>query len=195
MSYRGEEGVLAGRFGNFTELLCYTGYLNADFKSLCSSLTAATTYRFLAFVCVYDLTGAVLSDVIMKEISGAGLQLDKLIGLGFDGASNMAGYPPDQEYMSRSICPTKGCVNGAQARIREKFPHVTYTHCASHALNLAAVEGVKELSSIKEKTVSTDLLTSLLTETFTSTLQTLSILLSRCMFVSVSEPNIYDLSK
>ena len=42
------------------------------------------------------------------------------MGVGFDGASNMS-----------------GCYSGAQAEIRKKYPHVIYTHCALHSLNLA----------------------------------------------------------
>ena len=41
-----------------------------------------------------------------------------MVGLGLDGASSMSG-------------------KGVPARIREKYPMVRYTHCASHSLNLA----------------------------------------------------------
>lgn len=47
----------------------------------------------------------------------------------------------------------KGCMNGAQAIVKEKESRVTYIHCFNHSLNLAVIDGmeaVPEFSAVLE---------------------------------------------
>ena len=76
--------------------------------------------KFLGFVTVTDLTGEGIANSIESFCISSGLDLKRMVGLGLDGASSMSGK-----------------YKGVQARIREKYPMVHYTHCASHSLNLA----------------------------------------------------------
>ncbi|KAF0732371.1 zinc finger MYM-type protein 1-like, partial [Aphis craccivora] len=75
---------------------------------------------FLCFLPVYDLTGENLTRIILEECEKLGLDLNKLIGQGYDGAGNMSGQ-----------------FNGVQSRIRQIYPKAVFVHCASHRLNLA----------------------------------------------------------
>ncbi|XP_022177819.1 zinc finger MYM-type protein 1-like [Myzus persicae] len=75
---------------------------------------------FLCFLPVYDLTGENLTRIILEECEKLGLDLNKLIGQGYDGAGNMSGQ-----------------FNGVQSRIRQLYPKAVFVHCASHRLNLA----------------------------------------------------------
>ena len=42
-----------------------------------------------------------------------------------------------------------GSRNGVQAKVREKYPNVTYVHCRSRVLNLAVSSGCNNVSSIR----------------------------------------------
>ena len=75
---------------------------------------------FLTFAeCVYGTTGSQLADIIEDTCTGAGLDLTKLRGQGYDGAANMAG-----------VC------SGAAKLLQTKYPKALYFHCASHKLNV-----------------------------------------------------------
>ena len=58
----------------------------------------------------------------MSKLAEVGLDLLKVRGQCYDGASNMAGK-----------------FNGAQALITERVPQAYYVHCKSHCLNIAVV--------------------------------------------------------
>lgn len=75
---------------------------------------------FLQFVPAESLTGESLSNLIINSLEKFGLDLDNLVGQGYDGASNMSGQ-----------------FNGVQAIIRRNYPKAIYVHCAAHSLNLA----------------------------------------------------------
>ena len=66
------------------------------------------------------LTGKAIASVVVSDIEGLGLDICRIHGQGYDGASNMS---------SSRI--------GLQACIREKAPLAVYTHCSGHCLNLA----------------------------------------------------------
>ncbi|XP_014461093.3 52 kDa repressor of the inhibitor of the protein kinase [Alligator mississippiensis] len=75
---------------------------------------------FLGFLPVYDLTGASLATTLLDFLTKCGLDLTKLRGQSYGGATS-----------------TSGRVNGVQAHIKSDFPAAVYSHSVSHALNLA----------------------------------------------------------
>ncbi|GBO13416.1 Zinc finger MYM-type protein 1 [Araneus ventricosus] len=74
---------------------------------------------FLTFVPVYDVTGAGLANTVSETLSILGLDLKKMRGQGYDGASTM-----------------RGQFRGVQNSIKEKLPLALHTHRSSHSLNL-----------------------------------------------------------
>jgi len=56
---------------------------------------------------------------ILTQLSQLGLNLEHMLGQGYDGASNMSGK-----------------YRGVQARVKELHPLAMYTHCCNHVLNL-----------------------------------------------------------
>ncbi|GBN25518.1 Zinc finger MYM-type protein 1 [Araneus ventricosus] len=100
---------------------------------------------FLAFVPVYDVTGAGLDNTVLETLSILGLDLKKMRGQGYDGAA-----------------PMRGQFRGVQASVKEKLPLALYTHCSSHSLNLClpdasntpSIRNLKEIAAkldIKEE--------------------------------------------
>ncbi|XP_065650530.1 zinc finger MYM-type protein 1-like [Hydra vulgaris] len=75
--------------------------------------------EFLGFVPLNDMSAASISDAILRKCLSLGLNLDRLLGQGYDGCSTMAGKN-----------------NGVQSRIRIKYPKVAFVHCSSDRLNL-----------------------------------------------------------
>ena len=75
---------------------------------------------FLQFVPITDLSGKNLSSTILNNLSDIGIDVSKMRGKGYDGATAMSGR-----------------LNGAQAYIREIIPTALYVHCAAYSLNLA----------------------------------------------------------
>ena len=61
-----------------------------------------------------------------------GVQISKLIGMGFDGANTFSGKH-----------------NGVQARLRKNSPHAIFVHCHCHLLQLACVQAANSTSGIK----------------------------------------------
>jgi len=68
---------------------------------------------FLCFLPVYDLTEENLTRIILEECEKLGLDLNKLIGQGYDGAGNMSGQ-----------------FNGVQSRIRQLYLKAVFVHYA-----------------------------------------------------------------
>jgi len=89
-----------------------------------------------SFVGFFELNDGVAGEAIASTIENAiaecNLDLSLLRGQAYDGASNMSGK-------------CKGCA----AILKEKYPLAVYSHCCSHALNLAVVNscGAKSLCS------------------------------------------------
>ena len=72
--------------------------------------------EFLCFTEVTDLTGRRgLGFTIMDEMRARDLDLENLVGQGYDGASAMS-----------------GAFNGAHAVICSEYPLATYVHCSNH---------------------------------------------------------------
>lgn len=81
---------------------------------------------FLMFVPVQEVTGSALAKTVLETLSSLGLDLNKLRGEGYDGASVM-----------------RGQFRGVQACIKQKLPLTVYTYCSSHNLNLCLSEASK----------------------------------------------------
>lgn len=79
---------------------------------------------FSGFIALKTTNAENITDKMLEKLSERGVDLAKLRGKGFDGASTMSGH-----------------ISGVQARIEQKFPRAKYfTHCSSHCLNLVVVQ-------------------------------------------------------
>lgn len=89
--------------------------------------------EFVGFTSVPRTTADVLTTAIDTFLKKSGLDLSKLIGKGFDGASNMSGH-----------------VSGVSTRLQQLYPKAKYyTHCRNHALNLVIVASCKAVTDIR----------------------------------------------
>ena len=89
------------------------------------------------FVCFAELEQAdakTIADTLTDELKClSGLNMQKLRGQGFDGASVMSGN-----------------ITGVQARIKQLYPKAKYfTHCANHRINLVVVASCKSVPEIR----------------------------------------------
>lgn len=82
--------------------------------------------KFLKFTPVDNTSGENIANTIISVMEALKLDLTKLRGQGYDGASNMTGK-----------------IKGVKTRILQKFPLAQYTHCSSHALNLVIMSSCK----------------------------------------------------
>lgn len=83
--------------------------------------------NFIGFAQCESTSGESLSEAFLTQLRNSGVNLEKLRGQGYDGASNMSGK-----------------FRGVQARIREVQPQALYTHCRAHCLNLAICHASEE---------------------------------------------------
>ena len=81
--------------------------------------------RLLGVVCATQTTGEALTELLLDIIGRAGLNVENVVGQGYDGGSNMSGVH-----------------KGVQARIRELNPRALFTQCYAHCLNRALVNAV-----------------------------------------------------
>lgn len=86
-----------------------------------SNNTAEAEIReeFLGFVPLEQLDAKSIASSILKTLSSFGLDLNLLVGQGYDGCATMAGTE-----------------NGVQKIINDLYPKALFFHCASHTLNL-----------------------------------------------------------
>lgn len=84
---------------------------------------------FLGFLRVTDATAGGLTKLITEFLKNIGLDLKKLRGQGYDGASVMSGHIHGVQHLMR------GLTGGASA--------VPFVHCAAHNLNLVVNDAVK----------------------------------------------------
>ncbi|XP_008188101.1 52 kDa repressor of the inhibitor of the protein kinase-like [Acyrthosiphon pisum] len=130
---------------DFYSILCdETSYLaHIEQMSLSVRYVDTTTCtikeNFICFVSVFECTGENLANVIIQKLKELGLSLEFLRCQGYDGGANMSGK-----------------YKGVQARILNLQPKTSYTHCASHRLNLTLLKAcnvlpIKKLfSTVKE---------------------------------------------
>ena len=81
--------------------------------------------RMIAVVETVDVTGRGLTELLLKTLETHKLSIDKLVGQGYDGGSNM-----------------KGANQGVQAHIARLNPSALFTHCYCHNLNRALINAV-----------------------------------------------------
>ena len=74
---------------------------------------------FTGFVEMSLVSAESISAAILAHLSRIGVDLRKLVGQSYDGASTMAGH-----------------ASGVQKRIRKKYLRAVFVHCAAHCLNL-----------------------------------------------------------
>jgi len=88
---------------------------------------------FLEYRPAVGLTADSLSKIILKFIEDCGLDLNNLVGRGYDGAAVMS-----------------GAVSGVQKIIHDKMPYGFYVHCSSHRLNLCLVDACKAVPEAED---------------------------------------------
>lgn len=74
---------------------------------------------FITFIQIKELSAEYIFNVILKTCKNLGLNMDNLVGQGYDGVSTFSGH-----------------ITGVHKRIQELYPKAIYVHCASHRLNL-----------------------------------------------------------
>ena len=89
--------------------------------------------RFLGFYFAPDSIALTLATVIKAVLLRLQLNIDKLQGYCFDGASDMSGL-----------------LTGVQARLSEQCPNALFVHCANHALDLVLQETASEVRLIAD---------------------------------------------
>ncbi|XP_050066479.1 zinc finger MYM-type protein 1-like [Aphis gossypii] len=101
--------------------------------------TCTIKENYICFVPVFECTGENLANIIIQKLKELGSSLEFLRGQGYDGGANMSGK-----------------YKGVQARILNLQPKASYTHCASHRLNLTLLKACnvlpikKSFSIVKE---------------------------------------------
>ncbi|CAN1129384.1 Zinc finger MYM-type protein 1 [Linum perenne] len=89
------------------------------------------TERFFAIKGVSETSSETLKQVICDVLSQYNLQVEKLRGQGYDGASNMSGK-----------------FNGLKALFLKDFPYAYFVHCFAHRLQLTLVSSAKDCDPI-----------------------------------------------
>ena len=84
---------------------------------------------FVGYVPLKEQNAEAIATAIKKKLADMGLNLGKMVGQGYDGASVMSGRE-----------------NGVQALIRREYPNALFIHCQSHCLNLS----IRSSSNIRE---------------------------------------------
>ena len=74
---------------------------------------------FVGFEELSESTDEEIATKLLESLSSYGLDLEKLLGQGYDGCASV-----------------KGHINGVQAHVKRQYPTAIYIHCASHVLNL-----------------------------------------------------------
>ncbi|XP_062180364.1 uncharacterized protein LOC133884813 [Phragmites australis] len=89
--------------------------------------------RFLGLKHVTETTSDALKGALFELLSTHGLDIARVRGQGYDGASSM-----------------RGEFNGLQKLIRDENPYAFYVHCFAHQLQLVVVSVVGSCTSIHE---------------------------------------------
>ena len=84
--------------------------------------TCTVEERLLGLVSTTDTTGAALTELLISCLHNNILNVNDVVGQGYDGSRNM-----------------RGASTGVQARIKELNKNAIFTHCYAHNLNRALV--------------------------------------------------------
>ena len=89
--------------------------------------------EFLGFSSVSVANAEAITTAIVSLVKGVGLNMDRLVGKGFDGASTTSGH-----------------VSGVSAKLKDLYSKAKYfTHCRNHALNLVLIAGCNNVPDIR----------------------------------------------
>ena len=89
--------------------------------------------KFIGYADLPKTDAATITSTLMESLKSWGLDMSKLRGKGFDGASTMS-----------------GAISGAQTRIQEMYPKAKYfTHCSSQCLNLVILASCNNVVDIR----------------------------------------------
>ncbi|CAN0900384.1 Zinc finger MYM-type protein 1 [Linum grandiflorum] len=133
------------------------------------------TERFFAIKSVANTTAVTLKKVICDLLSEYNLQLHKIRGQGYDGASNMPGQ-----------------YNGLKALFLQECPYAYFVHCFAHRLQLTLVASAKYFNQVIDYQMSE--LESRFNETTVRLLQLGAALDPRDSFSSFNADHIYELA-
>ena len=88
---------------------------------------------FLGFVQLKETNAEEITDDLLTNLGKWNVDVSKLRGKGFDGASTMSGH-----------------VSGVTTRIQQALPQAKYfTHCRNHCLNLVVVNSCKDVPEVR----------------------------------------------
>ena len=88
--------------------------------------------HYLGIVHAHEVNAEAITRYLLQFLNERGLSLDKLRGLGFDGASTMS-----------------GARTGVQVRLRVHSPSALYVHCRCYQLQLAAIHASREHNEVQ----------------------------------------------
>ena len=94
---------------------------------------AEVSTNFLSIRKLPNKMAETIESVVLDVLKEKAIDLKKVVGVGTDGAANMAG--------KRS---------GLIARLKEKNPHLTGHHCTAHRLNLASSQASEAVPYLKK---------------------------------------------
>ena len=87
----------------------------------------------IGLVALEKTDGAYLESVITDTLLRCDLDMNRLVGQGYDGGSNMAGH-----------------INGVAARIQQKFKAALFVHCNNHCLQLCLQDAATESNCMRD---------------------------------------------
>ena len=82
--------------------------------------------RFVCFAELEDFSGQGIAKQILSILAEIGLDIDCMVGQGYDGAAAMSGIKNDVQKHVRDVCSS-----------------AVYTHCAAHSLNLCLLKAAE----------------------------------------------------
>lgn len=88
--------------------------------------------HFLEIIHLKKADAASIYSAVIQSLKQKNLQVSKIVGMGFDGASTFSGKK-----------------SGVQTRIRNLAPHALFVHCHCHLLQLACIQAANSTSGIK----------------------------------------------
>nr|XP_006820601.1 PREDICTED: uncharacterized protein LOC102806013 [Saccoglossus kowalevskii] len=105
-------------------------YATCEQISLCIRYVYEDKIRedFLGFVQLEKMGARTIADKIFNTLTGYALNMDNMVGHGYDGAAMMSSDK-----------------NGVQDIIQRQYSNATYVHCRSHTLALALAAGCRQV--------------------------------------------------
>ena len=88
--------------------------------------------HFLEIVHLKQANAESIYSALVECLKEKNLQVSKIVGMGFDGASTFSGKK-----------------TGVQTRIKKLAPHALFVHCHCHLLQLACVQAANSINGIK----------------------------------------------